>query len=82
VSLTPLKNFSAVSLTPVNNFSAVSLTLALNFRLFGFFLNGINDTGEILIVHRCQRHRQKFIAGVVDTAEQLITGVVDTGDKH
>jgi hypothetical protein len=24
----------------------------------------------------------KFFAGVVDTAEQLITGVDDTGDKH
>ncbi len=44
------------------------LTPAINFRLFGFFLNGINDTGN------------KFF--VVDTAEQLITGVVDTSNKH
>jgi hypothetical protein len=47
VSLTPPKNLSAVSLTPVNNFSAVSLTPAMNFRLFGFFVNDINDIGEI-----------------------------------
>ncbi len=37
---------------------------------------------------RYQRHwrslkiRDKFFAGVVDTAEQLFAGVVDTGDKH
>ena len=54
------------------------MTLAINFRLFGFFLNGINNTGEIKIVDTSD----KFFAGVVDTAEQLITGVVDTGDKH
>jgi hypothetical protein len=30
----------------------------------------VNDTGD------------KFFARVVETAEQLITGVVDTGDKH
>jgi hypothetical protein len=42
-----LKNLSALSLTLSNNFSAVSLTPAINFRLLGFFLNGINDTGEI-----------------------------------
>jgi hypothetical protein len=33
-------------------------------------LFGVNDTGD------------KFFAGAVGTAEQLITGVVDTGDKH
>jgi hypothetical protein len=34
------------------------------------------------INRRCQRHRNKFFAGVVDTTEQFISGVVDTGDKQ
>jgi hypothetical protein len=62
VTLTPPNNLSAVSLTPVNSFSAVSLTPAKNFRLFGYFpVTRIN--------------RDKFFAGVVDTAEQLTPAI-------
>ncbi len=69
----PPKNLSAVSLTPVNNFSAVSLTPAINFRLFGFSLNGINDTGEkYKLFTGVNDTGDKFFAVVVDTAEQLI----------
>ncbi len=62
------------------------------FLAFWLFLTGINDTGE-QIYRRYQRHQitenpwqglitsDKFIAGVIDTHEQLITGVVDTGDN-
>jgi hypothetical protein len=50
-----------VSLTPPKYLSAVSLTPVKNFRLFGYFpMTRINDT------------RDKFFAGVVDTAEQFI----------
>ncbi len=31
---------------------------------------------------RLQRHRRLFIAGVIGIGEQLIAGVVDTGDEH
>jgi hypothetical protein len=65
VSLTPPKNLSAVSLTRVNNFSSVSLTPAISFTFFGFFPT---------------LGKYKFFTGVVDTAEQLITGDVDTGE--
>jgi hypothetical protein len=27
-------------------------------------------------------HRQKIVTGAVSSGEQLIAGVVDTGDKH
>ncbi len=45
----------------------VSMTLAITENSWqGLFADG-ND---------------RFIAGVVDTSKQLITGVIDTGDKH
>ncbi len=62
-----------MSLTPPNNLSAVSLTLVEQFffRLFGYFpVTRINDTGD------------KFFAGVLDTTEQFIAGVNNTGDIY
>jgi hypothetical protein len=35
-----------------------------------------------LIYRWQQQHQQQFIASIVDTSEQLIFGIVDTGDKH
>jgi hypothetical protein len=46
------------------------LTLAKNFRLFGSFAMTRIATGD------------KFLACVVDTAEQFIPGVVDKGNKY
>ncbi len=34
------------------------------------------------LYHRCQRHRQTFIAGYNDTGEHPMAGFVDTGGKH
>jgi hypothetical protein len=54
--MTPAINCSAVS--PLTNLSAVSLTPAINLR-HGFSLIGsVVDTGD------------KFITGVIDTAEK------------
>jgi hypothetical protein len=56
--MTPAINCSAVSTTPLRNLSVVSLTPAINL-CHGFSLIGdVVDTGD------------KFITGVVDTAEK------------
>jgi hypothetical protein len=59
-----------VTTTPVINLSAVSTTLAITENPWQGLITGVNNTGN------------KFFPDVVDTAEQLIAGVVDTGDKH
>jgi hypothetical protein len=54
------------------------------------FFTSVVDTVEkfIAVINRHRRSLKirdkdfKFIAGVVDTSEQLIAGVIDTGDKH
>ncbi len=49
------------------------MTPAINFSLFGFFLNDINDTmGTYKLFTGVNDTGDKFFAGVVDTAEQLI----------
>jgi hypothetical protein len=54
-------------------------------RIFACFL--VSGVGKLikagLSYCRCQRHHttNKFIGSVVDTAEQLVSGVVDTGEK-
>jgi hypothetical protein len=58
-----------VLFTPPNNLSAVSLTLAKNFRLFGYL--PVTRIKEKFIAGV-----DKFFAGVVDTAEQFIAGVL------
>ncbi len=66
VSLTPVNSLSAVLL---NNLSPVSTTLAIKF------FPGVVDTGQK------EPKGLKFIAGVNDTAEKLLTGVKNTTDK-
>jgi hypothetical protein len=56
-----------VSLTPVRNLLPVSTTPAITENPWQGLLVGVNN---------------KFITGVIDTREQLITSVIDTGDKH
>ncbi len=96
MSLTPPKNLAAVLFTPVNNFLAVSLTLTINFRLFWFFSEwykqkrgNINCSPVSLtpvsltpVTLTPVNNLYQFFTVVVDTAEQLSIGVVDTGDKH
>jgi hypothetical protein len=51
----------------VRNLLPVSTTPVITENPWQGLFAGVND---------------KFIAGVIDTGEQLITGVIDTCDKH
>jgi hypothetical protein len=51
----------------VRNLLPVSTTLAITENSWQGLFAGVND---------------KFIACVVDTGKQLITGVIETSDKH
>jgi hypothetical protein len=51
----------------VRNLLPVSTTLVITENPWQGLFAGVND---------------KFIAGIVDTSKQLITGVIDTGEKH